>query len=75
MNYILLVIATNAYLGTYGSQSACELAIREQLSARTIAPAVLKQFPKDQIELYEKHILDPLYKIQTDYQCVAQEKK
>jgi hypothetical protein len=73
MNYILLVIATNTYLGTYASLEACQTAIRDQLSARILAPAVLKSLSKEDQQVFEKHILDPLYKIQTDYQCVKQQ--
>jgi hypothetical protein len=66
--YILLAIATQAYLGSYGSLDSCNNAIRERMIAEIAPPGVIAAQPsiKPQVEA----IVAKLQPYQNDYQCV-----
>ena len=68
MNWVLIALATNSFMGSYATEADCQGAIRDRILADMMPPAILRQMDEETKKQVRSLALG-ITGIQTEYIC------
>ena len=68
MNWVLIALATNSFMGSYASEADCQSAIRDRILADFMPPGIYKQMD-DEAKKQVRTLALGLTGVQNEYIC------